>query len=290
VTLRINAFDFSVFCPRPAAAGLLVGAAALLLAAAPGTVRADPLNASYQVFFGGLHVLDAEANWERGLESYRISGKAQSQGFIGWLYPWHGTTESRGLIAAGKVIPQSHENRGTNSEGDKLVLLTYGPEGDIADTLVQPEPEWEERHPLPADAGRGTLDPLSVIAGLSELLEKNGRCEGSFPVFDGKRRYDLTVSDSGTADLEATDYSIFAGEARACRLDYQLLGGHRIERSKYAATARERIVWVGRPSKDAPLIPVRLQIDTAYGTVMGHLTGFAQGPQVAETPDQKLTD
>jgi hypothetical protein len=65
-----------------------------------------------------------------------------------------------------------------------------------------------------------------------------------------------------------------------------MLGGHRIERSKYAETARERIVWVARPAEDAPLVPVRLEIETAYGTLMGHLTGFAQGLQA----EAKLTE
>ena len=130
--------------------------------------------------------------------------------------------------------------------------------------------------------GKGTLDPLSVIAGLSELLRKGGACEGSFAVFDGRKRYDLTVSDAGEAELEPTDYSIYSGPARGCRIDYQMLGGHRMERNKYAETARERIVWVARPTADAPLIPVRLEIETAYGTLMGHLTGFSSDPQLAE--------
>jgi hypothetical protein len=43
---------------------------------------------------------------------------------------------------------------------------------------------------------------------------------------------------------------------------------------------------VARPAEDAPLVPVRLEIETAYGTLMGHLTGFAQGLQA----EAKLTE
>ncbi len=258
-----------------ASGGLLLGA----LLFCGGEARAEPVSATYEVYFGGFHVLSADALWERGAGGYRISGEAETRGMIGWLHPWKGNTETRGRVAAGKIIPQRHENRGASDEGEKLVLLDYDPDGDIAKTLVQPAQDWEDRHPLPADAGEGTLDPLSVVAGLSEVLQNGGRCEGSFPVFDGRKRYDLTISDAGETILEPTDYSIFAGKAHGCRLNYELLGGHRIERNKYAATARERIVWVARPHEGAPLIPVRLQIETAYGTVMGHLTGFAQGAQ-----------
>ncbi len=267
-------------------AGLLFGA----VLASAGTARSEPLSATYEVYFGGFHVLDAVAVWDRIPGGYRIAGEAETQGMIGWLHPWKGVTESQGRIAAGKVIPQSHQNRGTSEAGERIVALNYNPQGDIAEALVQPERDWEEHHPLPSDAGVGTLDPLSVIAGMSELLESDGTCEGSFPVFDGRRRYDVFISDAGAAKLEATDYSVFAGEARACRLDYQLLGGHRIERNKYAATARERIIWIAQPQEGAPLIPVRLQIETAYGTVMGHLTGFAQGAQAQAKLADALAD
>lgn len=258
--------------------GMAVLMAGVVAAAAP-SVRAEPLSASYEVYFGGFHVLNADAEWQRSPRGYRITAEAQTQGFLGWLNPWKGTTESRGTIAGGKIVPQHHENRGTSEKGEKLVVLRYDPAGNVTEARVQPEQDWVDRHPLPEDAHIGTLDPLSVLAGLSEVLQKEGSCEGAFSVFDGRRRYDLVVSDAGTTVLEPTDYSIFSGQARGCRLDYELLGGHRIERNKYAATARERIVWVGRPAENAPLIPVRLQIETAYGTVMGHLTGFSTGPQ-----------
>jgi hypothetical protein len=272
--------------PLPATAAGLLFAAAL----STGSASAEPFSVKYDVYFGGLHVLNAQANWEQGAAAYSIAAQAETQGFVGWLHPWQGNTSSQGRIDDGKVVPARHENRGSadddEADGARLVHLTYDAAGNLADSLVQPEQDWEERHPLPANAGAGTLDPLSVIAGLSQLLQKTGRCEGSFAVFDGRKRYNLMVSDAGETQLDASNYSIYAGPARGCRLDYEMLGGHRIERSKYAETARERIVWVARPKEDAPLVPVRLEIETAYGTLMGHLTGYAQGLQA----EAKLTE
>ncbi len=266
--------------------------AAALSAMAGGGAFADapsedqPVTATYEVYFGGFHVLNAEARLENGGQTYRISAAAETQGMLGWFNPWKGQTESRGRIVADRVVPQRHDNRGTADEGERVVTLRYDEAGNIAETKVLPEQDWEDRHPLPADAGEGTLDPLSIIAGLAQLLQSGGSCEGRFAVFDGRKRYDLTVADAGTRKLEPNDYSIFDGEARGCQLDYEMLGGHRVERNKYAATARERIIWVARPAAEAPLIPVRLQIETAYGTVMGHLTGYSLG----DTAEALLTD
>lgn len=266
-----------LFSRRLAASAACIAALALAVPA-----QAEPVSANYQVYFGGMHVLNAEATWDKDAAGYRLAAEAETQGFIGWLHPWKGTTESRGRIAAGKVIPRHHLNWGTDDDSDsgaRLVELSYDATGDIVDSLVQPAQDWDDRHPLPHDAGNGTLDPLSVIAGVSELLQESGRCEGRFAVFDGRKRYDLIVSDAGEKVLEPTSYSIYAGPARGCRLDYKMLGGHKVERNKYVETARERLVWVARPAEGAPLIPVRLEIETAYGSLMGHLTGFAQGLQ-----------
>lgn len=246
----------------------------------------QPVTATYEVYFGGFHVLNAEARLENGGENYRISAAAETQGMLGWFNPWKGETETQGRIVADKVVPQRHDNRGTADEGERIVTLRYDEAGNITEAKVLPEQDWDDRHPLPADAGEGTLDPLSIIAGLAQLLQKGGTCEGSFAVFDGRKRYDLTVADAGTQKLAPNDYSIFDGEAQGCRLDYEMLGGHRVERSKYAATARERVIWVARPAAEAPLIPVRLQIETAYGTVMGHLTGY----QLGDPAEALLTD
>lgn len=264
------------------AAALLGATLALAVPALTGNARAEPVSAQYQVYFGGLHVLDAEAKWERGGGSYRLVAQAETEGFVGWLTPWTGTTESRGRIAGGEVIPGHHLNWGTDEdadEGARLVEISYDRSGKVVDTLVQPAQDWEGRHPLPPGAAEGTLDPLSVIAGLGELLQAGGRCEGTFAVFDGRKRYDLIVSDAGETVLEPTSYSIYAGPARGCRLDYRMLGGHKIKHNKYVETARKRIVWVAHPAEGAPPLPVRLEIETAYGSLIGHITGFAQGLQ-----------
>ncbi len=234
-----------------------------------------PVTATYEVYFGGFHVLNAEATLENGGERYRVTAAAETQGFLSWFTSWKGETESVGRVDPDRIVPQWHDNRGTLDDLERIVTLRYDDEGNIIEAEAVPEQDWEGRHPLPEDAGEGTLDPLSVIAGIAQLLQNGDACEGRFAVFDGRKRYDLKVADAGTKTLEPNSYSIFDGVARGCQVDYEMLGGHRIERNKYAATARERIIWVARPAADAPLIPVRLQIETGYGTVMGHLTGYS---------------
>ena len=94
-----------------------------------GPVRADtesgkrPVTASYEVYFGGFHVLNAQARMENGGETYRISAEAETQGMLSWFFDWKGATESQGYVAADRVIPQQHDNHGVSDAGERKVRL-----------------------------------------------------------------------------------------------------------------------------------------------------------------------
>ena len=262
----------------------------------------DPVVMTYEVYFGGLHVLSATAELDRTDRRYRVAAQAETQGILDFFFSWRGTTESVGAfdqvgletgvetgpeIGAGAgLVPARHRNHGYRGDKVRKVALAYDGSGDVAAVLVEPPPDLEEVNALPEGAEIGTIDPLSVIAGLSEAMTQGEACSGEFQVFDGRRRYDLIVTDKGLQRFEANDYSIFQGEARACGIEYRLLGGDRKEKSKYVKTARDRVVYVGRPLAEAPAIPVRAKIETDFGTAMAHLTSItAGGKQLALKPD-----
>lgn len=241
---------------------------------------------TYEVYFGGMHVLSAQAELDRTDSRYRLAAQAQTQGILDFFFSWRGVTESIGAFDATGPVPARHRNHGYREESVRKVALAYDGQGDIAAMLVEPPLNLEKVNALPDDAEIGTIDPLSVVAGLSETLTQGAACSGEFAVFDGRRRYDLTVTDLGPQTFEANSYSIFAGEARACGIEYTLLGGDRKEKNKYVKTARDRVVYVGQPLAEAPAIPVRAKFETDYGTVMAHLTSVtAGGKQLALNTD-----
>src|SRR3546814_19930890 len=94
---------------RPFGAAVVALSAALAFAV---PARAEPVSAQYEVYFGGLHVLNAEATWERGAGSYRLIAEAEPQGFLGWLTAWNGPTQSRGRLAAAPGVTGQPTNWG----------------------------------------------------------------------------------------------------------------------------------------------------------------------------------
>lgn len=231
----------------------------------------------YAVYAGGFHVLDAQAYHQRNGEHYEIGAGARTEGFIDWLFSWQGTTVSTGTLEGQSAIPERHENWGQYNESERRVLVTYDKNGDVQSVVRDPEPNWEKFYPLPDDAPKGTIDPLSLIAQMTARFGSGGSCDGEFSIFDGKRRYDLYTTDKGIEELPDNGYSIYRGPALKCRIEYKMLGGNRKEVSDVAKSARDRDIWVARVIDGAPHIPVRVQVETSFGPIIGHLTEIRYG-------------
>lgn len=247
----------------------------------PAAAATSPLRATYDVYFGGLHILSAESEFTPEEAGYALTARAKTRGILEVFFDWRGETRSAGRFDGGRAVPVLHTNFGWRGDRQRSVTLDYGPAGDVLSARIDPPPDPDEVTDLPADAPDGTIDPLSVIAQLSRAVSASGSCTGEFAVYDGRRRYDLRISDKGREALPVTDYSIFSGEAMVCGIEYAMLGGQRKERSKYAETARERVVYVARPVEGGPAIPVGLKIETDFGTLMAHLTGIGSADRVA---------
>lgn len=260
-------------------------ASVLIALSAPVQAGTGPMRASYEVYFGGLHILSAESEFAPEGSRYAVAARARTQGVLDYFFGWHGETRSVGQFEQDRAVPDRHTNFGWRGGRERSVVLEYGPGGEVLSARIDPASDPAEVTALPEGSEAGTIDPLTVIAQLSRTVSQTGTCAGEFAVFDGRRRYDLRVTDRGTETLPATGYSIFSGEALRCGVEYAMLGGQRKEPNKYTQTTRERVVYVARPVQGGPAIPVGLKIETDFGTLMAHLTGVEAVGDVALSTD-----
>jgi hypothetical protein len=244
----------------------------------------DGLRLEYEGYFGGFHIGSARAVMERDGEGYRVSAEARARGLLDWYSQWRGQAESRGRLGVEDTFglddaapkPALHRNRGEWNGDQRWSVLDFDSQGRVTKDEGSP-PDENELTPIPEGATQNTIDPISAVVALSEVLEEGGLCEATLRLYDGRRRYNLSVTDQGVRQFEPNDYTVFQGDARACELEIERIGGFRKEQSKYSKTARKRTVWVGRPLTGGPPVPVRVEIETAYGTALVHLVGAYSG-------------
>lgn len=264
---------------RRAPRALVFAAAALAgLSLAPPAAQAETLpertELGYDVYFGGQLIAKADATVDWSASEYRIGGKIQTVGFTNWLTEYRGDTESRGVLNGSGFTPISHRNFGSFRGRERLTEVRYDAQKGTEFT-VEPEPDWSELTPLPDNPGQGTLDPLSTVIALAFSMKDGAECRGSYPIFDGRRRYDVVVEPAAPRALEGGTYGIFTGEAATCSVaDFKRLGGFRLEASKYAETARRRDAYVAKLGPEGLPVPVRIEVHTDYGALVVHLTRY----------------
>jgi hypothetical protein len=125
---------------------------------------------------------------------------------------------------------------------------------------------------------QGTIDPLTATLAAIET-----GCRGTLRVFDGRRRYNLNMTDMGEAEVEAASQQLYAGPARRCRAVVEALGGFWQTDPRQSETPTTLDSWIAVPHAGMPPLPVYLELNGPRGTLRIRLTGAREAKQPAPT-------
>ncbi|MBY0428492.1 MAG: DUF3108 domain-containing protein [Alphaproteobacteria bacterium] len=250
------------------------------------------LRLSYSVYLGGLHAMDGLVSFTRSGGTYKIDLHTGTQGLLRSIAPWDAQVISNGRIRQTELHP-------TNSK-----VLTYWKEkpnsvnfafsgNSVKATFTPPEGE-SKNEPVPTEMKRGVLDPLSGVLQIIANTTYNSECKQTVPIYDGHRRFDLTLNNSGTEELDGEDYSVFTGTAQRCIVDFKMLAGSRKDREgsqfwqdgtdnnnnlgRWGKSDRPPVyIFLGKVRDDLPELPVRAETSTVFGAIMVHLNKVEGG-------------
>jgi Protein of unknown function (DUF3108) len=259
---------------RSAGTGCLAAAAVFaLVGAAPAwgaAVAAEGVRVVYDVYYLALRILAVESTTFVEADGYRANSHMRTVGLIGALFPWESTSSAFGIVAGAQLLPEEYRLRSAFRGRSTEVDLRYETGDAVVERVVG---EFGEgRREVVRGAERlGTVDPLSAAVAVSHELALEGRCAGTFRVFDGVRRYDLYYEDLGDTDLEASGRSSFAGPARLCRAQVKPVAGFLASGPGSGESPRWVTAWLSRPVSGAVPVPVRLDLEGPRGTLRAYL-------------------
>lgn len=238
----------------------------LALAILPSLAEAATQPYRYRVSWGSIPIVEAEVTFEDGGGRYAIWGKGRTVGPAVLFFDWEGEARSEGARDGWRV--RRHESRGRVGEETRRTLVEWPAAEGAPRVDAVPPPDPADIVPLPEGATLGTVDPYSAFLRLLADAGRAGRCEGTARVFDGRRRYDVTALQVAAERLEGDEPGAYAGPALRCRLDYAWIGG---QGRDWRPTSRpRRDVWIAR-LPDGAWVPVRVEISTRFGAVVGRL-------------------
>ncbi len=264
-------------CLTASCVGLALTAAEIdAPARAAEAAAARTLDLTYDAYLGGLHIFTLDVDMTLQPDRYRVAAAGQTQGMVGWLYGWDVKLAAEGLERNGQVEPLRYVTDSAWQGNRRTVHLGFAGNGRYElERTPPPEPDPDIEGGLPKTLPEGTVDPLSLAVAASRALAETGRCDQTVPVFDGQRRYDLTLRHVDQATLPPNDYSVYQGPAVRCTVSMKRISGFRKSwqsKRQWDAPSSAPTIWVAPIRPDLPPVPVRYDGAIALGNIVIHLT------------------
>lgn len=261
--------------------------ALLLLVALPGTAhaQADRLLAGYQIEWQGLTIGVFETEVVTEPDRYRITYRARTTGFLGWVWPFSSEGSSDGGREAMQPLPESYQVTSRRRDEEESWAVRFGTDGRAVHVDL-PLEEILEREPVPADM-QVAPDPLALA--LAAIMGAGPGVKLTGTSFDGKRALRLEGACAedlvALADTPPGSAAAAQREALACLVDGELAAG--ASRRWQGRTMRDDdrqpvAVWLGRGILEDGFWPVRVEAPTRYGTVTIRLVSLQ--PAAAAPP------
>jgi len=274
-----------------AAAGLLLAAAA---DAAPETARVPPGGAvhsatlSYQLYTIGLHPLDFSVALALDSDRYDIALRGTTKGVVDFFMRWVSSSLAEGQLVGHRPAPQLLRSLNRFHGTPRRVTIDYASGVPVA--TVDPPPTSDDRDPVTPEQQKNTVDPLSAVLDLVQRVAHGEGCQATERVFDGRRRFDIAVSDAGMQTLEPNRHSPYDGVAQVCDFSIEKIAGfnRRPSSGGYDQAQPEKVVyrsWAMRVLPGLPALPVRIRGEGSLGAFTLYLTAVVPGtprPSVAD--------
>jgi hypothetical protein len=240
------------------------------------------MDLQYDVYAGGFHALDATLALDLDKKAYDVGVDAKTQGFIGKIFPWQASYSTSGRALKGVLVPTTSTARSSWRNKVSLTEMSYDPAGRLIKTTTQEGQKTTVNRDIDKTMATNAVDILTGTLLMMQNAKNTQKCEGSFPVFDGKRRFNITLHDAGTDVIQKSKYSTFAGEALRCTLKMEPVAGFNKKdmnrgwmavQNHTEARKTDPTIWFAREDEKGPIVPVRMEIASEYGTVVAHLSG-----------------
>ena len=245
----------------------------------------------YTIYASGLRVAQTEIDLTIDPGAYSIGLFTEPRGLVSLLTRWQFQARSTGVVGqgdVGDVLPLSYETERRRRGTARRFRIDYDDQGPVQELH---EPEKLLTQPVPEDEKGGTLDPLSATVALISTISLSEGCPGDLPVYDGRRRFDISFVESETVTLQETRYSGYRGEAIRCRLQFSPIAGDfdLDDRSSFwyeeALEERHIDMWLAPVlGEGAPPVPVKLRGTGRYGPFYIHLTALSDPVAEVEPP------
>lgn len=203
--------------------------------------------------------------------AYEVKAHGKFSLLGGLVFKASGETTSSGTLTDAKLQPARF---GFVYEGGKKRerrRMSFA-RGAVSKVSIVPRKKRNPRAvPVTAEQLQGVLDPLTAafLSVRSDTpLSSSAVCNRTIPVFDGKQRFDITLSPKRSETLRSGAPKGISRRAAVCRVRYRPIAGHRPDHRgvQFMKSTNEIEVWLVRVSGTELYLPYKILVPTAWGS------------------------
>lgn len=253
-------------------------AAAVALWALP--LQAEAMKLDYDIYAGGLFLVSGAMTLDIADGRYSAGVEAKGGRLVDLLSRWSYQASADGRVKAGtRVEPEQFRSDRKQRKRHRTLALDYDGAGNVSVTAEPPQSELAAGAVAP-EFRPNTLDPVSAAVGIIAAGGKTG-CTGTFPVFDGRRRYDVTVTSQGPDTLQKSSRNMHQGAAEKCTIRIHPVAGFERDREEgeffQYGVDRTATAWFASPLPGEPRVPVKIQVGLEWIDVVMNLVSARSG-------------
>jgi len=231
----------------------------------------ERVNAVYRISFNGLDLGQFVFRSSNQRSKYTLTGNAQISALLG-VFQWKSTIRSTGKVSRIGFKPDHYAFKFQSNKRKGAVNMRFGG-NTVTQVLSKPAVKKSRRRvPVKQQHLKGVMDPMSAIMALTNAHK--GKINGVNPcrnkrlrLFDGKQRFDLTLSFKRIERLDAQSNRDLPNIAYVCKIKYRPIAGHKLNnQTKYMVSNDDIEVWLRPVPRAKMFVPYYVAIPTMFGT------------------------
>ncbi len=223
----------------------------------PAICDPSTLSVGYSITFWDVPFGHTSYDGTLGPNSYSAVAHFETSGVIGVFWKSVIDATVSGGISTQTIAPALYDSYAQNRNRPlQRVKVTF--ENGDPSTAADP-PFSLNNFPVTDEQKRGAVDPMSAVTSIlaGESATAANPCGDGAKVFDGRRRYDITLTYLRDEPVKLNN-GLFSGDAHVCQVHYKQIAGY-----------DQALVRRGRPFPDTFMDVVTLPIADAPN---GHYT------------------
>ena len=228
---------------------------------------------NFLVHIGAFDAAKVKFIYSINTQDYGIRSEIATNGFFNTLYPFLAQYDTSGTLTGNKMTTHDYQYISRSRFKLRSKKVIFDDNGFPISQIVVNNGKKKTRDFKPSPTPADTFDLQTILMKIAYQYNTLGFCASEMSVYDGKRRFDVEVTDLGKNDIPQSESSPFFGQANLCSMHIKKNLSQDDDTLWEFATNKPIDFWIMRDTTSNKPFIARIRIkDTPLGELNAYAT------------------